>query len=181
MDLTEPSPERLEWQIQLAWRQKLAAFWSITWPAVVACFLGAFPFIVIVGHSSKSDLAALSVATRVAFYVIQAALIHRIVRKKYRSFRVEVVRDDGQRSRSMTTSEGLRVWLRVFWPQIVFIILTSLLLRWSGSRLPAETARSITSLSLWLTFLVVGPFGIDLAMRAHYRGFRLRAYGWRFI
>jgi hypothetical protein len=36
-------------------------------------------------------------------------------------------------------------------------------------------------MAVWLRFLVVGPYAIDLALRVKHSGFRLRAYGYRYI
>src|SRR5882762_2356470 len=90
--------ENAEWPpIDLAWRQTLAAFWSITWPSGLAMFilllalLSALP-----SDSSVDDLAqyglAINLAINLMFFLCQAVLIPRLVRKRYRSFRVDVLR-----------------------------------------------------------------------------------------
>jgi hypothetical protein len=74
----------LESAIDLTWRQKIAAFWSIAWPCWLATFvlLGfiteRFPVDDLVGH-----ISALSVAANVAFLSGQAVLIQRLFRKQY--------------------------------------------------------------------------------------------------
>jgi hypothetical protein len=100
-----------------------------------------------------------------------------LVGKNYRSFCVYVVREDGQKSRKLSMREAGSVSLWILWPQLAVYLLASVIGWWLGSKLPPETIRGIGSLSLWLRVLWAGPYGIDLALRAKYSGFRLQAYG----
>lgn len=168
-----------ESQIDLAWRQKLAAYWSITWPAWLVPFLLAF--LLVPFEFLESHLTWISTGETLLFFAIQALLTQRLVRKNYRSFRLAVVRDSGPQSRALTVREAFRVWLWILGPQLAFVLAFSILLSWYSSRIPAETFRSISSASLWLRFLVVGPYAVGLAVRAEYPGFRLHAYGQRYI
>lgn len=108
----EKFPEEPDWHINLAWRQKVAAYWSISWPAL-AGWLALISFLTdrnsvgtVVNH-----VAEIALAGNLAFLAIQALLTRRIVGKNYRSIRVYVIRQDGQRSRSLSFSEATRVWL----------------------------------------------------------------------
>jgi len=104
-----------------------------------------------------------------------------MLRKKYRSFRLEILRKDASGTAGLTTAEVARVWLRIIWPQVVFLGLIWLVQLSLDSRLSAETTRAIPTLSLWGRILVVGPFGIYCAAPADYPGFRLEAFGQRFV
>lgn len=178
---TEPS-ESPGWQIDLVWSQKVAAYWSISWPALIASFTMAF-FVTsrYAGDDLADHLPVITIGGNVAFFGIQAALTRRLVRKNYRSFRVGVLRDDGQRSRRLSVREASLVWLWILGPQLALLLTASIIVWWFGDKLPPETIRSISSLSLWLRFLVVGPYAVDLALRAKYPGFRLQAYGYRYV
>jgi hypothetical protein len=100
----------LVWKVNLAWSQKFAAYWSISWPA----FLAAFWLMIWLTRSWSLDdmrrhVTVLSLTAILVFYGIQAVLTHRLVRKNYMSFCLEVVRDHGERSRRLTLPEGGRL------------------------------------------------------------------------
>lgn len=169
------------WRINLAWRQQLAAFWAISWPALLASFVNTFlinafiPF-----RNLMGDLRVLSITAGVSFFAVQAMLVPRLVRKNYRTFRIVVARENEQESGDLSVGEALRVWLWILSPQLALLLITYLATGWYGSRLPPETIRSISSLSLWLRFLAVGPYSISMALGAKYPGFRLVAHGFRY-
>jgi len=169
------------WHISLAWRQKLAAYWSISWPALIASYSLV---ILLTSLYSVGQLAghffAIGVVGNAAFFAAQAISTQRLVRKNYRSFRVEVRREDGQRVRRLSIREAGLVWLWILGPQLALLLITSIIVWWYDT-LPAQTVQSISSLSLWLRFLLVGPYAVDLAVRAKYPGFQLEAYGYRYI
>jgi hypothetical protein len=170
------------WQINLAWRQKVAAFWSISWAAWIATFSTGFAATAFLSNARfRENLFLISVSENVAFFLIQAILTRRLVSKDYRSFRVYVLRSDGHESRSLSLREGVQVWFWILGPQLAVLLTTSLIAWWYAARLPNQTIQSISSLSLWLRFLVVGPYAVDLAIRAQYVGFRLQAYGFRYV
>lgn len=158
------------WHIKLTWGQKVAAYWSISWPAWVASFILVDLF---------RDSVFVIPLKNLAFFGVQAVLTHRLVRKNYRSFRVDVVRDDGQRSRRLSMREATMVWLWILAPQLAFILILSVVFWGYRAKLPPEIVRGIPSWSVLLEFLVVGPYAVDLALRAKYAGFRLEPYGWR--
>lgn len=168
--------------ISLAWRQKVAAYWSISWPA----WIGSLA-LVLVSTSSypvnvlEGNLSLVALAGNLAFFGIQAILCHRLVRKNYRSFRVYVIREDGTKGRSLSMVEGAVIWLWIFTPQLAFLVLASLLIRFGQRQLPLETVRGLASLSLWLRFLAVGPYAVGLAMHRKHHGFMLQAYGLRYV
>jgi len=108
--------------IELAWRQKLAAFWSIFWPSWLA-----------------STFGTLVIATFMAADVVK--------------------------QHATLFSLGL--------------VLSFLF--WAGRYLEPAAMKGINSLTLWLRILVVGPYAIHFAIPAEYSGFRLQAYGYRFV
>jgi len=136
-------------------RQKVAAYWSISWPALIASFAMGAVF---------ETPALITLGANVTFFVIQAVLSRRLVRKKYRTFRVGIVQDDGERGRGVSVTDVCLIWLWILGPQLALFITASQIVWWFSAQIPPETIRFIASLSLWLRFLVVGPYSIDLAM-----------------
>ncbi len=168
------------WEISLIWGQKVAAYWAISWPALLATLLFLFiGAIVMQGNDVRSELSAASAAGFLTYFGVQALLTRRLFRKKFRTFRLEVLRDDGSRTSEPSWSEAYRVWLWIFGPQLALSLALSVLLRFYGDRLPHDLLRSLNSISMWLRFLVVGPYAIHLAVQARYRGFRLKAFSYR--
>jgi hypothetical protein len=165
------------WDIDLAWRQTVAAYWSISWPALIVSFAAVAYSLA----SFTSHYFAAAVAGQIAFFCLQAVLTPRLFRKNYRTFRIYAIRHDGQRSRRMSLLEILQVWLCIMGTELAFLTVTSILLFLYQNKLPAETIRSLSSLSLWLRFLLVGPYAVGLALRIRYPGFRLQATGLRYI
>lgn len=165
------------WAISLTWGQKVAAYWAISWPALVATLLlllvGA---VTVQGEALRSELSAASATAFLVYFGVQALLTRRLFRKKFRTFRLAVLRDDGSETSEPSWSEAYRVWLWIFGPQLALSLALSVLLRFDGDRLDPNTLRSLSSLSMWLRFLVVGPFAIHLAVSARYNGFRLQAF-----
>ncbi len=163
------------WQIDLAWRQKLAAYWAISWPAWLASFTTAL--LLTSSHQVGNlppRMLAVSLVSNMVFYVVQAILTRRLVRKNFRSFRVGVIRSDGAWVRQLSTQESFAVWLWILGPQFALLLTMSLIGWWYG-------ANAFASLSLWLQLLAVGPYAVGLSMRAKYSGFRLQAFGFRYI
>ena len=91
------------------------------------------------------------------------------------------MRKNGSGTPTLTTVEVARVWLRIVWPQVAFLVAVWLLQFSLADHLNAETIRVIPTLSLWGRILVVGPFGIYSAVPADYPEFRLEAFGQRFV
>jgi len=174
----EKFPEAPDWHINLAWRQKVAAYWSISWPALVG-WLALISFLTdrnsvgtVVNHA-----AGIALAGDLAFLAIQALLTRRIVRKNYRTFRVYVICEDGRRGRNLSIPEAVRVWLWILILQVALYATGALIVLWNGPRISG----AISSLTMWLWFLWIGPYAIGLALRVKYPGFRLQACGYRYI
>ena len=132
-----------------------------------------------VGLRSHAELLAW--ASALSFLICQGVFVQRMLRKKYRSFQLEVVRKDRTKAATLATAEVGLVWLKIIWPQVVFLAAVWLVQVALADRLSADTTRLIQTLSLWGRILVVGPFGIYCAVPAEYPEFRLEAAGQRFI
>ncbi len=170
------------WEISLAWRQKVAAFWSISWPA----WIGSTGLVILFTSSYSADrlldnFSVIALGYNLGFFAIQALLTRRLVRKNYRSFRLYVVRDDGSKSRALSMREAVSVWLWILGPQLALLVLSSLAVWRCGTKLPPDTVREFASIPLWLQLLVVGPYAAGLALRSKYPAFRLEAHGFRYI
>jgi hypothetical protein len=113
------------------------------------------------------------------YFGVQALLTRRLVRKNYRSFRVYVVHDGGERTRRLSTRDAASVWLWLFRPQLAFLLVAAIVFWVWGTKIGTGTARGLNSLFLWVQYLVVGPYAVELALRARYSGFRLQPYGLR--
>jgi len=187
-------------QISLAWQQKVAAFWSISWPAWIGAMAlsvsmsvfmsGLFADIRLNGVTYRPGWSEISVnllfeiVSDLAFFVMQALLTRRLVRKNYRSFRVYVVRGDGTQSRNLSIREAVSVWVWILGPQIALLLLELLVVWFSGTKLEVRfplgvfnvTVNIFSELSPWLRFLVVGPYAVSLALRMEYPAFRLEAH-----
>src|SRR5690242_9338454 len=110
--------------IELAWRQTLAAFWSISWPSLLASWL-LMVFLSGILTSNRietvdslgvrGEVAAL--VSNLAFLFGQIILIPRLYRKRYRSFRVEVLRPGDATDPTLSAQEKIRVGIRLAWPQ----------------------------------------------------------------
>lgn len=77
--------------------------------------------------------------------------------------------------------EILSVWLQIVWPQVVCLLAFFIIASWPTYHLDDRTRSSIASASLWLRILLINPAAIQIAMGAKYLGFRLQAYGQRYI
>ncbi|MGC4050484.1 MAG: hypothetical protein QM757_13995 [Paludibaculum sp.] len=131
------------------------------------------------GNFLKSELSAASATAFLAYFGAQALLTRRLFRKKFRTFRLAVVRDDGSRTSEPSWSEAYLVWLWIFGPQLALTLALSVLLRFYGHRLAPELLRSLNSISMWLRFLVIGPYAIHLALGARYNGFKVQAFSYK--
>lgn len=169
--------ETAEWEIRLAWRQKVAAYWAISWPAWAISFI---LFSWLTSHYSTDELGGhlpiLVLNLVLDFVVIQAIFSRRLVRKNYRSFRVNVIRA-GTQDRRLSAIEALRVWLWILGPQLAFQILLFVGPLW----FTPQATRALTAFSPLIQLFVVGPYAVGLAIRANYGDFRLQAYGYRYI
>ena len=162
-------------QITLAWRQKVAAYWAISWPAFVA---SVFMWTTVFGNVSTDRLLEQAIKTAfagfVVFFGVQSLLTRRLVRKKFRTFRIQVIRDDRGPTSQLSMLESVRIWLWIVVPQISFTFAVLAISALIG-------APGLASLALLLQFVIVGPYAVDLALRVTHRGFKLQAYGYRYI
>lgn len=141
--------ETPEWATNPVWGQKVAAFWSISWPAVIGSFLVGRP---LARHDSagmpQHSFAVIVFGVNLAFFALQAVLTGRLARKNYRSFRVYVVRGDGQRSRGLSMQEAAAVWLWILGPQLALLLAGFVIFPWWGATLaPKWFARALSSRS----------------------------------
>src|SRR5262245_44378455 len=76
------------WKINLAWRQKVAAYWAISWPEQVASLLVP-SFLLAFGSPEfvKTHQTLSGAGVIVIYFGIQATLTSRLVNKDYRTFR----------------------------------------------------------------------------------------------
>ena len=156
------------WPIRLKWSQSVAAYWSIAWPAYV---LGAAAWFTL----AKLPRDARDFFPFFVFFGGQAFTIKRLVRKNYRSFSVYVLRDDGEQNRNLSFSEAARIWVWILCPQLAVFLIA--LLAFLLLRLSSESTNSIWGIDGPLRYLVVGPYGVRLALRGQYRRFKLQAVG----
>ena len=129
----------------------------------------------------QDNFSTIALGGNLVFFPIQALLTRRLVRKNYRSFRLYVVREDGTQSRKLSIREAVSVWLWILWPQLALLLLVSVVVWFWGARLPPDTVRRFSSMSLWIRFLVIGPYAVGLALRPKYPAFRLEAHGFRYV
>lgn len=167
-------------KISLTWRQRLAAFWLLAWPSWLISFsllMVLTSGVVVVGLRTHGEL--LGWASALSFLFCQGLLVRRMIRKRYGSFRLAVVRKNASGTAALKTAEVACIWLRIVWPQVVFLVTVWLAQLALGNRLSADTIRTMATLSLWGRILVVGPFGVYCAVAAEYHTFRLEAIGER--
>jgi hypothetical protein len=166
------------WPVDLSWVQIVSVYWSISWPGLILSFVAIF-----FGRYFLSDVAGrimwMSLVSNVTFFGAQALLTRGLVQKRYGSFRVGLVSDGVQQNRGLSMREALSVW--IFGPQFALYLATSFVLEWWGGKLPSQTVRDISYLSLWLRFALAGPYGVILALRPFSTRFRLQAYGLRYV
>ncbi len=159
--------------ISLVWGQKVAAYWSISWPGWLLNFIVVFLLADLLPGGLRSHQIAASVVGIFAFVTAQGAAMGRLVSKDYRSFRIEVVRGGTERNRSLERGERLLVWLPIVGVELAFQ--TALVLLNFGSHAWATFFRSSAAVPALLRFLVFGPYAVGLALGIRYPGFVLQA------
>ena len=168
------------WPVTLTWGQSVAAFWSIAWPAWLGVWaLTMVATTLLTGDLLHTHLNAVSIVSNLAVLAAQAPLTRRLVTKNYSSFRIYVVRPDGTRHRYLSPRDGLPVCFWILAPQVVLLVSVPLLLWLLANTIPAKSAQSLVTLSVWIRLLVVGPWAVRLALRVDHPGFRLQALGFR--
>jgi hypothetical protein len=161
---------------ELTWNQRLAAFWSIVWPAALVAVLG-----IVVSAMFHADVligrcAVVRLTAPMAFQFLLLALFsRRLVQKDYRTFRIYILREGlAEESRTLSWNESITVGLRVIAPQVVFWVVIDVLWLFT-SKLSTDDLRGVDLMVQILGFLVVGPFSIGFALRGRYSGFELQS------
>jgi hypothetical protein len=73
-------------EITLAWTQKIAAFWSISWPALLGPLgVGIFWTRAFSGDAVYANPSLIALAGYLAFFAFQSLLTRRLVQQPYRS------------------------------------------------------------------------------------------------
>ena len=119
----------------------------------------------------------LTLASNVVFFTGQVLCLPRLLRKKYRTFRVVLVRDNGDTNPRLQPAEVGRLSLRILWPQIAFVVAVTAVVTRPDSSLGEANLRALSSLARWMQFLLIGPLSLRLALDAHYPAFRLVTHG----
>jgi hypothetical protein len=176
-------PNTEDWQIRLAWRQKMAAYWSIAWPAEIGWFLAlaALTSRYATPEEVTQHVGSINLFAYLSFFAIQALLVRRLVRKNYRSFRIYVIFPDGSHARRFSPRQNSLVALWVLGFQVGFITALLLMTLVFRDQLPLQILKSASSIELWLRLFIAGPYSVALALRVRYPGFRLQASGFRYI
>jgi hypothetical protein len=110
---------------------------------------------------ARGEIAA--VVSNLAFLVGQVILIPRLYRKRYRSFRVEISREDGA-SNGLSAREVMRVGIRLVWRQAVYMVLTAIAAASASAAMDPQAARGVGSLFFWMRFLLIGPYAVHFAI-----------------
>src|SRR5438132_14410335 len=126
----ESSDTALDLAIDLTWQQKVAAHWSIYWPTMVLFLLTLIILLPLFHVEVREHVTVMWLAANSVFFTLQAIVIRRLVRKNYRSFRVEIVRDDGQRSRTVSMRPVVLVWLGVLLPLVALVCVKAVAVAW---------------------------------------------------
>jgi hypothetical protein len=158
----------------LHWNRLLAASWSISWP----CWIASIAFVAVAQETKSGYAFLLNPLNR--FLVSQAImlvgpglLLFRLVRKRYRSFRIRVLHDGAESDSRLTFSEQLQLWFQWIFPQLMFVLAMQLV---SSVSLSAGATEVLNELAIGIRFLIVGPLSIRRVVMAKYSGFRLQAY-----
>jgi len=170
--LVDANPAETWPSIALTWRQSVAAFWCVAWPALLIWFL-------IIGFWPTKNMFVAGAVGSIFSIFVQAAFLPRLVRKKFHLFRIGVLRDDDPPSHDLSLSEIARVAPQVLWPQFAFLVAAGVLTFLFGGL--GHGVQGIDSLVFLLRFLLIGPWAVNLATRRKYVGFRLQPFGIRYI
>ena len=152
--------------IALTWRQSVAAFWCLAWPALLA-------MMATISFWPNEDVRTAATVTNLVLILVQPASLPRLVRKNFHLFRIDVLRGDAETSHALSLSEIARFSLPLVWPQFAFFIAADF------ARQLGRFANSSPFLLIWL--LVIGPWAFNFALRKTYPGFRLQPFGIRYI
>jgi hypothetical protein len=160
--------------IRLSYRQRNSAFYSISWPAAIGVFVLYTLWESV--FNLEHDSVAFWLTGQIVFYSLQAAFTRRLFVKKYQTFLIQAIRENESLPTKLTFRESLNVWWWIFAPQLALVLLVNTFFFFFESKIPPDTIGSISTLATQLRFLFLGPFGIGIAMKMPYRGFRLEAF-----
>ncbi len=168
--------------IYLAWRQLLAAYWSIAWPSGAAA--SALLFVATLSWPADTPSIIFQLAGLIVYFawlICQALFVRRLVRKRYRSFRIEVRREDSAAPTRLAMADTLQFWFRLAWPQAALLFLLVGVSIAGTSDPNGEIRQGWSGLLLPANLLIVGPYALGFAIRNDYPTFRLLAYGQRYV
>jgi hypothetical protein len=152
------------------------------WPTLVGGWIVVLLWTVALSNAElQFQLPVLNEVITVGSLLAQALLVPRLVRKKYNSFCIVVERADASQGGTLSPGEVLRVAVRIIAPQALFILIVFCLATWAGDRIGEEAMRGVDPIYRLGRLLVVGPYSMSFAVPASYRGFRLQAYGIRYV
>lgn len=155
--------------IRLSWRQSFAAFWCVAWPSLL---MG----ISIIAIWPNDNVQAASISANAVSLSAQALFVPRLVRKQFRLFRIEVVREDHSPGDRLSFFEIASVSIHLLWPQLAFFVAIN-----SLASLLDRTGSGLGSIMFWITLFLIGPLAIKLAVQAQYSRFKLQPFGIRYI
>jgi hypothetical protein len=161
------------WHITLTWAERLAAFWSIYWPAALGTLLEGL-CIVFQGDLTGLHFSEHRIAGAILLYAtfdgLQFFFFRRLLRKQFRSFRVYVIRDNGQRTKTLSLRDTVRVWIWLLRPQLALHLSAAALALFSPKAYVIISYISLAYL-LW-----AGPYAMKLALSVQYPTFRLQSF-----
>lgn len=164
--------------IQLAWRQKVAAYWSIFWgPAIASFFLA----IVLPFNSIEDHATVISWVAQLIFFLVQGMIVRRLITKKYSTFRIGLLREGKLVDPTLSAREAVQLAMRVALPQILFLLLIFAAASLLGKSADQSISKILPTISLWGRILAVGPYAVQHGINVKYRTFRLQAFGQRYI
>ncbi len=160
--------------IDLTWTRKIAVFWAIWWPSCLGSALVAIAISEILPFDPRTESSAIAIAVTWGLLALvgQAVFIPRVLRKRFRDYVIRIMRDvDPAPSQNLMWSEGFAIWSRIVAPQVALDV---------GLSVVAAAAQNFVSKlsSIWFfaTIFVMGPLGVDLALKVSGLRFRLRAF-----
>jgi hypothetical protein len=118
--------------------------------------------------TSPGLIRAYSAPTLLIFLCVQWLVVPRLARKRYRTFYIRAIREDSLPDQKLSFGEITRLYMQLLWPQIALVDAQSLI------RIPFF-------FYVALYFLFVGPFAVKFALQRRYSGYRMQAFGIRYI
>jgi hypothetical protein len=91
------------------------------------------------------------------------------------------MRDGALAGPTLSGQEAAQLAMRVALPQLLFLVLISLLAGLLSGNPDPSVSKALSTISLWGRILAVGPYSVQYALSAKYRTFELQAFGQRYI